>query len=498
MVNRIFVVNMILPIILGTIVAFLSVSWIYFKILNIALQKNLVDNPNARKLQKRPVPMLGGIAVFFGLLAGVMSGDVVHNLTGSEVYHPLLPICCAMMVMLYVGAMDDIMGLSPKSRFVIEILTVLGLVFSTNLCIDSLHGLWGLNDFDWWIGVPLTVLAGVGIINSINMIDGVNGLSSGLCIACCILFGISFILLGDIANAVLSFSMAGALMPFFLHNVFGEKSRMFIGDAGTMMMGILMTWFLICLLSKEGADKYAAVIKNVNMIALSIAILSVPIADTLRVMTMRMAKKKSPFQPDKTHLHHVFVNLGVSHFVTAMSEILIGLVIVAIWAFAYYKGASYEAQLYVVIVSAMFFVWGTYGILRYNITHQTEVLHQLTHYGISTQLSRKIWWKSFSAYIDGPFVNYHPKPIFDLQAAAELDNYIATLDKETPKEKDRNLILEFMKGKVEVYVDDILENSGAERLRVYPILFEEQQKGHISVVKSCGIGAPYIVALGSL
>lgn len=174
MVNRIFVVNMILPIILGTIVAFLSVNWIYFKILNIALQKNLVDNPNARKLQKRPIPMLGGIAVFFGLLAGVMSGDVVHNLTGSEVYHPLLPICCAMMVMLYVGAMDDIMGLSPKSRFVIEILTVLGLIFSTNLCIDSLHGLWGLKDFDWWIGVPLTVLAGVGIINSININTALN------------------------------------------------------------------------------------------------------------------------------------------------------------------------------------------------------------------------------------------------------------------------------------------------------------------------------------
>ena len=145
-----------------------------------------------------------------------------------------------MFVMLYTGALDDIIGLAPKTRFIIEILVILGMILSTGICIDSLHGLWGVDDFSWWIGVPLTVVAGVGIINAINMVDGVNGLSSGLCITYCVLFGTLFVVIGDIPNAVLAFVMGGALVPFFIHNVFGDRSRMFIGDAGTMVMGIMM------------------------------------------------------------------------------------------------------------------------------------------------------------------------------------------------------------------------------------------------------------------
>ena len=163
---------------LGAVVAFVAVKWAYFKVLRIALDKNLVDNPDARKLQKRPVPVMGGIAVYFGVLAGVLCGAVLHALTGAAVPTRLLPVMCAMSVMLYVGALDDILGLSPRSRMVIEVLTVLALVFASGRCIDSLHGLWGVEAFSWWIAVPLTVFAGVGIINAVNMIAGVNGLCS--------------------------------------------------------------------------------------------------------------------------------------------------------------------------------------------------------------------------------------------------------------------------------------------------------------------------------
>lgn len=209
----------------------------------------------------------------------------------------------AMSMMLYVGAMEDILGLTPKSRFVIEIATILCLIFSSGMCIDTFRGMWGIDAFLWRLAVPLTVFAGVGIINAINMIDGVNGLSSGLCISCCILFGAAFIKAHDIHNAILAFTMVGVLIPFFIHNVFGLKSRMFIGDAGTMVMGILMTWFLICLLSSASTISYYETTEGVNMIAISLAILSVPVFDTLCVMTIRITHKKSPFKPDKTHLH---------------------------------------------------------------------------------------------------------------------------------------------------------------------------------------------------
>lgn len=115
-------INLIVPIILGVITAVAAVNWIYFKILKIALDKKLVDVPDARKLQKRPIPVVGGLAVFFGVLAGMMIAAVFNKIfSPDEIHISLFPILAAMGMMLYIGAMDDIIGLTPKSRFIIEI-----------------------------------------------------------------------------------------------------------------------------------------------------------------------------------------------------------------------------------------------------------------------------------------------------------------------------------------------------------------------------------------
>ena len=487
---------LLLPIFLGGLTAYVAVRWIYFKILKVAFEKRLVDNPEARKLQKRPVPLVGGLAVFFGVLAGLLAAAAFHYLFEPErVTVNLMPIICGMSVMLYTGALDDILGLPPRSRFVIEILVILGLVFSTGMCIDTFRGLWGIYELPWVVAVPLTVFAGVGIINAINMIDGVNGLSSGLCITCCGLFGLAFLKAGDTGNAVLAFSMAAALVPFFVHNVFGLKSRMFIGDAGTMVMGLLMAWFVMCVLSKNSSVAYYGAASGVNLIAMSLAILSVPIADTLRVMSMRVMKGRSPFKPDKTHLHHVFVNVGVSHFITAMSELLIGMVITVLWGASVLLHASVDMQLYVVIGASMVLVWGTYGILRYNAKHHTEFLHWLTHFSVRTHLGRKEWWKEITQWLDAPG-DY--QALVELSATPEaIESHLKSIDVTNYKERDRKLILEFLKGKAEVHVSDLMAYSGAEKLRVYPILFEEEQAGYVKVLKRCGLGAPDIVALSS-
>lgn len=202
--------NVVLQIVLGAVVALASVFWIYFKILKISFRKNLVDCPDARKLQRRPVPVVGGLAVFFGVLAGLLVSAAFHKIVSpGETSVSLFSVLAAMSLMLYVGAMDDVMGLTPKSRFAIEIATILCLIYSSGMCIDTFQGMWGIGTFSWWIAVPLTVFAGVGIINAINMIDGVNGLSSGLCINCCVLFGVAFVKAGDIPNAILAFTMVG-------------------------------------------------------------------------------------------------------------------------------------------------------------------------------------------------------------------------------------------------------------------------------------------------
>ncbi len=483
----------ILAVILGAICALVAVHWIYFKILKVALMKGLVDNPDARKLQKRPVPVVGGLAVYFGLLAGLfVAAAFCHLFIPEDIHICLFPVFIAMSIMLYVGAMDDILGLSPVSRFIIEIGTVLCLVFSSGMCIDTFRGLWGIGEFSWWIAVPLTVIAGVGIINAVNMIDGVNGLSSGLCFTCCILFGVAFIQAKDVPNAILSFTMAGAIIPFYVHNVFGSKSRMFIGDAGTMVLGVLITWFVICLLSKENAMPYYVNMKHLNMIAFTLSVLAVPIFDTLRVMTMRVYHHKSPFHPDKTHLHHAFVNVGISHFITSSVEIFLSLLITGIWALSVILGCGMDAQLYIVIVSAIFFVWGTYAFLHYHAKHHTEFMHKISGYSVRTHLGRTSWWKAITDWLDSHF-DY---PIPDVQHTS-IDEHISQIDEVNYKEMDRKTILEYLKGKAEVHVDDIMENSGAERLRVYSILFEEEQDGYVVVVKANQWGTPEIVSLKS-
>ena len=487
-----YTLNVII-IVVAALMAWLTVRYSYFKILKIAKDKDLVDNPDARKLQKTPVPVMGGIAVFIGIVAGMLAGMVLNYFFGQSDLHSLLPILWAMMIMLYTGAMDDIIGLTPRSRFIIEILTVLGVVYASGSCIDSFHGLWGIDAFNWYLAVPLTVFAGVGIINAINMIDGVNGLSSGLCIACCIVYGCIFISVGDITNATLAFVVAASLFPFLLHNVLGLHSRMFIGDAGTMVMGALITWFTICILRSDSMVAANQEFLNANVIAVALAVFSVPIFDTIRVMTMRILKRMSPFHPDKTHLHHVFINVGFSHSITSLFEIGINLIIFGAWLLAYHFKASINWQLYIVILSAMILVWGTYFFISNQIKHHTDTMHKLAYYSISTNLGHKNWWIWLQMLLDRREIT-DDKP-FEVQVKQPSHVIIFDSDPENYKDQDRKKILDFMKGKAEVYVDDIEKRSGAEKLRIYPILFEGEMSGYIKVITRSGLGSPEIVTL---
>ena len=305
--------------------------------------------------------MLGGIAVFMGVICGLGMACTMTDLT------LIFPIVMMMATMLYIGALDDLTGLSPVFRIVMEVFAVLVLIYGSGMCIDNFNGLWGIYQIPWTIAVPLTVFAGVGIINSINMIDGINGLSSGLCIACSLYFGVNYLHLGDIPNSVVAFTMAFSLMPFLVHNVFGLKSRMFIGDAGTMMMGILLTWFVIRYLSFYGIER--GLPGGLCPIANSLSILSVPVFD---------------------------VDCGFSHVFTAVSEILISLVVFLTSNVAYWLDYSAEIQLYLVIIAGAIFVWGTYFVLV-----RLKKSRGFKFFALRTHFERKGWWLVYQDWLDG-------------------------------------------------------------------------------------------------
>lgn len=367
--------------ILSFLIALLSVCWIHPRLVRIALDKNIVDNPNARKLQRRPIPVLGGIAVFFGSVIGL--GIAGISCDCSE----LFIVVVAMMIMLYTGTLDDILDLSPGLRFLVEIGTVLLLIFVGGYTLNDFHGLWGLNQIPQGVAIPLTVFAAVGIINAINLIDGVDGLSSGYCILTSLLFGVMFWYVGDRVMVMLAVVAAGSLIPFFFHNVFGKSSKMFIGDGGTLVMGIVMSVFVIRIL-RHGALSEAYDAENIGLVPFTLAVLAVPVFDTLRVMTTRILKRKSPFHPDKTHLHHMFIRLGCSHAATTLAIVILNFFVVLCWWISYMAGCSINVQLYVVLVLSILITFGLYNFMEWHIRHKTHLVLILHRIGYRTHLNR--------------------------------------------------------------------------------------------------------------
>ena len=367
--------------ILSFLIALLSVCWIHPRLVKIAFDKNIVDNPNARKLQRKPTPVLGGIAVFFGSVIGLGCAGISCDC--SE----LFIVVVAMMIMLYTGTLDDILDLSPGFRFLIEIFTVLLLIFVGHYSLNDFHGLWGLEQIPQSIAIPLTVFAAVGIVNAINLIDGVDGLSSGYCILSSFLFGVMFWHVGDRVMVMLAVVAAGSLIPFFFHNVFGKTSKMFIGDGGTLVMGIVMSVFVMRILGHGAlSEQYAR--QDIGLIPFTLAVLAVPVFDTLRVMTARMLKRKSPFHPDKTHLHHMFIQLGCSHAATTLAILFLNFFVVLCWWLAYVTGCSVDVQLYVVLGLGFLITFGLYNFMEWHLRRKTRFIHLLRRIGYSTHLNR--------------------------------------------------------------------------------------------------------------
>lgn len=331
----------------------LAVMWIHPLVVKIAIAKNIVDNPDARKLQRVPIPVLGGCAVLFGILLGI-------GFTSAHAGCPsLFIIITAMTIMLYTGTMDDILSLSPRLRFIIEIMVVALLVMANNQSIDNFYGLWGLNTINQWIAFPLTIFAAVGIINAINLIDGVDGLSSGYCVMASIAFAILFALAGDISMLTLAVVTAGSLIPFFFHNVFGKTSKMFIGDGGTLVLGVVFSSFVINTLA-NGSIVGKFTDSDFGLIPFTLAVLSIPVFDTLRVMLARIMHGTSPFSPDKTHLHHLFIELGFSHAGTTVSILTLNTLIIILQLLSWQLGCSVDVQLYIVIGASLLCTVGFY------------------------------------------------------------------------------------------------------------------------------------------
>lgn len=459
-------------------VSFLVYPWV----LRFAVRHNIVDNPDARKLQRYPVPVMGGVVVFVGIVLSVAVGWFALDV------HEAVFTLVAMTVMLLVGTFDDIFGLGVGLRFSVEVVVVAALIWFTGFSIDDFHGFLGIgrvSPYLWW---PLSIVAGVGIINATNLIDGVDGYSSGYGIMSCSLFAVFFFVTGQIHMAMFALIITAALIPFFMHNVFGKTSKMFIGDGGTLMLGTALATFLFCLLGSHGVGDCGN--RCVNPVAFSLAVLAVPVFDTLRVMGNRLRRGRSPFHPDKTHLHHLFIDIGFSHVGTAVTILMLNFAVVAACWLAWRLGASATWQVFIAIVLGILITFVFYKVARSEESKDSRFYRFLCRLARISHVERKGLWFTLMLLMDGKWregniISDVKQQVRQYDVAALKAELEKSFD---PQERDRRLIQTYLEGKTNVLLDDIILYSGAEKLRVYPLVYQMVIDGSVTVLKENELG----------
>lgn len=329
--------------------AMLTSQIIHPYILKISKMKGLVDNPGRRKLQKEPVPVMGGVVVFFGIVVSLC----FFKTTVSRV--ELFSTVCGMMIMLYLGTIDDILDVKAWKKFLIEIVVCTLITYGTRNLMCNWGGWLGVDMLPVQFAIPFTIAAMVGIINSINLVDGVDGLSSGLSIFAFGVFSLFLFLAHEYSYAALAVICAGALVPFFMHNVFGRQSKMFLGDGGALMIGVAMSSLVLDIIKRKDLvyDEFLYDPDRICLAAFCLSALSIPIFDTLRVMTVRICRGIPPFTADREHLHHHLLDMGCSHFGTTSVEIGLDAFAVLVWYATYRLGAGANAQMAAAVIAGL-------------------------------------------------------------------------------------------------------------------------------------------------
>ncbi len=315
-------------------------------IIKIAIEKNLCDLPGDRSAHSQKTPSLGGIGIFAGLIFSITFWIPFDTSTNPE--HAYIKyILCSYIIVFLIGAKDDIIPLTPVKKFAGQLMAAFILVYQAKIQLTSLYGILGINDIPEWLSIILSIFTIIVIINSFNLIDGINGLAGSIGIISFAAFGIWFYLFGRLDLAVLSASAIGAICAFLYYNL---SSKIFMGDTGSLIIGLTASILAISFIenNKEWHDRWF--IESVPAVA--IGVLIVPLFDTLRVFTLRAIRNKSPFNPDRTHVHHLLLDLGFSHVQSTLILGIVNIIFICI-AYTFRKIGSMELMIILIVLAAL-------------------------------------------------------------------------------------------------------------------------------------------------
>jgi UDP-GlcNAc:undecaprenyl-phosphate/decaprenyl-phosphate GlcNAc-1-phosphate transferase len=274
-------------------------------ILRVTKAKKLYDSFDERKIHTQAIPSLGGVGIFLGfILSTIISTD-------GYSFDSLKYIIASVIMMFFIGLKDDLLVISARKKFAVQVFAAIILVALGNFHISNLHGLFGYYQINYAIGTIITLFIIVAVINAFNLIDGIDGLASGLGILASFVFGTWFFIAGHIRFAIMAYALTGSLAGFFLFNVFGKRNKMFMGDTGSLVIGLVISALIVKFNEFNIAKMLPYAVGAAPVV--SFAIVIVPLIDTLRVITIRLSNGRSPFSPDKNHIHHRLLELIPSH-----------------------------------------------------------------------------------------------------------------------------------------------------------------------------------------
>ena len=288
-------------------------------IIRVADEKNLYDLPDARKLHNRPIASLGGIGIFIGFILSVLIS------TPLKENNELRFFFASAIVIFFLGLKDDILILSARKKFLGQLAAAALIIHLGHVQLHSMHGLFGIGNLPDYISIPLTYITIIVIVNAFNLIDGIDGLAGSLGILSLGVLGTNFLLADMNAYVVLAFSMAGSLMAFLLFNY--PPAKIFMGDSGSLLLGLVNAILVIKFISM--ADSTSVPMAMPVSPVMGFAILSVPLCDTLRVFGLRIRNKKSPFAPDRNHIHHLLLDRGLNHRYVTLSCVGLNISLIA-------------------------------------------------------------------------------------------------------------------------------------------------------------------------
>ncbi|HUC79548.1 MAG TPA: MraY family glycosyltransferase [Flavisolibacter sp.] len=272
-------------------------------VMRVADEKGLFDLPDSRKLHTKAIASLGGVGIFIGFLLSCL----IFIPTGQNPEFQYL--FAAALLTFFLGIKDDILILSASKKFLGQLAAAAIIIHLAGIRIDSMHGFLGIYSLPDVISYPLTYMIIIVVVNAFNLIDGVDGLAGSLGILTTAVFGTYFSVAGLPAYAILSFGLTGALCAFLVFNY--HPAKIFMGDSGSLLLGLINSVLVIKFINV--ADSVGGSFPLTSSVAIGFSILIVPLLDTLRVFSVRIAKGRSPFSPDRNHIHHLLLDRGLNH-----------------------------------------------------------------------------------------------------------------------------------------------------------------------------------------